>query len=103
MYQHIDLSHNLLSRVSPDVRYLVCVRELNLDGNRLEQLPLEMARLKLLCVLSLKDNSILCGSYCSVMTPLHLELGNRLWGEFIINPLTGGVGRVNPYWCCGES
>lgn len=59
MYQDIDLSHNLLSRISPDVRYLVCVRELNLDGNKLEQLPLEMARLKLLRVLSLKDNSIL--------------------------------------------
>lgn len=59
LYQSIDLSRNSLSVLGPNVRCLVSVTELHLDSNQLQQLPPEMATLKQLKLLSLKDNRIL--------------------------------------------
>ena len=58
LYSRIDLSRNQLSSLGPDTHCLVSVFELILDGNQLEQLPPELAALRLLCSLSMKDNSI---------------------------------------------
>lgn len=58
LYRSVDLSRNQLRCLGPTVRYLVCVVELNLDDNSLEQLPQETSSLALLEVMSLRNNSI---------------------------------------------
>ena len=55
----VDLSGNHLTQLPGEVKYLVGVSDLLLDGNLLEVLPEEMAQLLSLRVLSIKNNSIL--------------------------------------------
>lgn len=52
------MSRNMLATLGPNMSSLVSVSELVLDGNQLEGLPAEMASLRMLASLSLKDNSI---------------------------------------------
>lgn len=68
LYEKIDLSHNQLLTLDPNIRCLVSVSELILDDNQVEQLPSEMASLRRLTTLSLKNNSIQNASVCVCKT-----------------------------------
>jgi len=76
LFTVVDLSGNSLAQLPGEVRYLVGVADLLLDGNFLEDLPEEMGQLPALKVLSIKNNSILVFSLASCLVARLCGLGS---------------------------
>ncbi|KAM9486314.1 uncharacterized protein lrrc63 isoform 1-T1 [Clarias gariepinus] len=47
LLQHLDISHNIISHLSDDIRNLRSLRYLNIQGNQLTDLPAGLLRLPL--------------------------------------------------------
>ena len=56
--EKLDLSHNNLASIPPDISALVSLTELNLDHNVIVALPATMGQLKQLKTLSLRSNQL---------------------------------------------